>query len=203
MSPRGSRIQGLAAGLPARADRVLARLDPREWVITHRHADIYVPMAFFAAGTVAFAFSAVPTLNIVIGLPPLAFILLVMIRAHRANTARRKEAMGEINDAHYLVRQYEYCLKLLKHFPDGWRTRLILNRLSSGIRLLVTRYRRYLNEDAVGAAIKAERLVLDAEIAEDDEIGDRVPAIAHQLGIVKSGIRDVNDPDVSGELGRI
>jgi len=201
---RGSRIPGMAAGLLARARRALARLDPVKWVTAHRHADIYAPTSLFAIGATAFAFSAVPVLNIVIGLPPLAFILLVMIRAHRANMARRKAVMGEIAGTRYLAcRCAEHLRLLATHLPDDRRARLILSRLSSGIVLLVTRYREYLDEGAVKAAITAERLTLDAELAEGNEIAHRVSAIGHQLDIVGNGILDVDDRRVSDGLGRI
>jgi len=215
VTPRGSRIPGLGAGLlawarrvparcVARAKRAPARLDPGEWVIRHRRADVYVPVAFFAAGTAALAFSAAPALSIAIGLPPLAFILLVMIRAHRANAARRHEVMGEIDGAHYLVHQCVGYLELLaRHHPDDRRARLVLNWIASGTRLLVTRYRRYLDEKAVGAAMMAERLVRDAEIAEAGKADHYASAIKLQLDAVDNGILGVSDPRVSGELGRI
>lgn len=201
---RGSRILGGIAGLPARARRATARIDPVKWVVAHRHADIYAPASLFAIGAAAFAFSAVPVFSIVIGLPPLAFILLVMIRAHRANMARRKVVMAEISGARHLARRCaEYLGLLAEHLPDDRRARLILGRLSSGIVLLVTRYRGYLNDKAVEAALEAERLALDAELAEVGEIAHRVPAIGRQLGIVRNGIIDVSDRRVSHELGRI
>lgn len=204
MSPRGlgSRIRGTVAGLPARAGRAATRLDPRELVIRHRHVDVFL-FVVLVLGAVALGLSAMPALSIVVGLPPLAFILLVIIRAYRANVARRREVKGEIDDARHLVRQGANHLRLLAKRPDDRRARLILSRLSSGIRLLITHYRKCLDEDAVGAAMTAERLVLDAEIAEAGEIGGHVVAISRQLDIAGNGILDADDPRVSGELGRI
>jgi len=117
-----------------------------KWVTAHRHADTCAPTSLFAIGATAFAFSAVPVPNIVIGLPPLAFVPLAMIGAHRANMARRKAVMGGIAGTRHLAcRCAEHLRLLATHLPDDRRARLIPGRLSSGIVLLVTRHREHLD----------------------------------------------------------
>ena len=113
---------------------------------------------------------------------------------------------AKLDGARHMARQCMICLDLLKTSVQGPtgdnQARLAMARLSSGIGLLITRYRRYLDERAVDAAMDAERLVLNAEFGRDGGIED-VRAISHYLGILGSGILDIDDPCVSYSLGRI
>ena len=186
---------------------VPAVLDPGAWLIRHRRADLYVPAAFFALGTIGLlALNAASAPNIGIGLPPLAFMLFVAIRAYRANAARRREVAAELDGARYMARQCMIYLDLLETSvsgpPGDNQARLAMARLSSGIGLFITRYRRYLDERAVDAAMEVERLVLNAEFDPDNGIAN-VHAISIQLGILGGGILDIDDPRVSYGLGRI
>lgn len=205
MSPPGQRALGRVVGALVAAGQAIARHGTDTWAALRRRADVCVPAAFFAAGAGALMSTyETPTPSTVIGLPPLAFILLVMIRARRANWARRHEAAGEIDGARYTVHQCVAYLGLLASLShDGRRVRPALDRLSLGIRLVITRHRKYLDEKAVEAAIGAERIVLDAELGMDAGPGDYVPALSRQLGIMSGGILGIDDPRVSYGLGRI
>ncbi|MDD9814175.1 MAG: hypothetical protein OXU37_07945 [Thaumarchaeota archaeon] len=204
---RAARFLSRAARFLASIPPVPAVLDPGAWLIRHRHADLHVPAAFFALGTIGLlALNAASAPNIGIGLPPLAFMLFVAIRAYRANAARRREVAAELDGARYMARQCMVYLDLLEtsvsDSTGNNQARLAMARLSSGIGLLITRYRRYLDERAVDAAMDAERLVLAAEINQDGGIED-VRAVSHHLGILGGGILDIDDPRVSYGLGRI
>lgn len=192
----------------AAAGRRMGSPDPRVWLIHGRHADIVVAAVFFAAGAAFLAFlAASDATTIVVGLPPIAFILFVLVRAYRASVARRDEEADEIDDARSVASQCVASLDLigesLSELPEDYRTHLALSWLSSQVRLLVTRYRRYLSQDAVWAVLEAENLILKAILSRSGELGVHVDAIGGQLEIMVGGIIDIDAPRLRAARGRI
>lgn len=186
----GRRAAGTALGLAA-------RLDPREWAVRHRHADLYALVAFLALGTAGLAAPGAPGVPAaVLSLPPFAFMLLVLIRAYRASVAQRLEDASEIARAHSLARQclgsLETVARLLPGLSGDGRVGLALGSISSKVGLLVTRYGRYLDEDAVWAAMEAESIVLMTALSGREGIEGRLLAVARLVRIVDRGIVGVD-----------
>jgi len=203
---RGAR--GRISNLLAAARRVPRCLDPRPWIVRTRHADLLLTAAYIAAGAlVLLAFGELDAPNLVVGLPPAAFILLVLIRAYRANAAQREEEAGEIAAARSMARQCRRLVGLIEESlsgsPEDYRAGLALNQLSSTVMLLVARYRRYLDKSAVWAAMEAERLIMGAGLSRDGDLKDRMRPIGHQIGIMSAGIVDIDDPLLRAGRGRI
>lgn len=202
------RMRAGAAGLRAAARRAPGRLDPRPWLIRHRHADLLVAAAYIAVGAlILLAVGELDATAILVGLPAVAFVLLVLIRAYKANVAQREEEIGEIAGARSMARQCAGSLGLisssLSGSPGNYRAHLALNQLSSAIRLLVTRYHRYLDKSAVWAAMEAESLILGLELSRDGELAERLRAIGGQIDIIGDGIVDIDDPRLRAARGRI
>lgn len=188
--------------------RAARRLDPLSWLVRTRRADLIVSGAYLLAVTAGLAAAgALDPTDIASGLPSVAFMLLVLIRAYKASVARRNEEKDEIADARALTEQCKDSLgviaRSLQESPEDYRTYLALSRLSSEVRLLVTRYRRYLSPDAVSAVLEAEKLILGAEVSRTGEIGARLRAIGHKLDIIGGGIGDVDDPGLRAVRDRI
>jgi len=180
--------------------RRVGRQNLKAWLIHGRHADIVIAAIFFAVVAASLAFlAASDATTIMVGVPPLAFILFELVREYRAAVARKREESDDIADARSLAEQCKRSLgliaKSLLKFPEDYRTYMALNLLSSEVRLLVTRYRRHLSQGAVSAVLEAEKLILEAELSRSREIGMRMRAIDRQLDIIGGGI----DIDARGQ----
>jgi len=192
----------------ANAGRLASRLDPREWLVRHRRADLYALAAFFALGAAGLSAPDAPAVPAaVLSLPPFAFMLLVLIRAYRASVAQRLEDASEIAHARSLVRQclgsLDVVARLLPGLAGDARVGLALDGISSRIGLLVPRYGRYLDEDAVWAAMEAENLALRTGLSGSGGIEDRLRAIGRLVRLVDRGIVGVDDRSLRYRRDRI
>jgi len=203
-----ARALGWARGGISAAGRVRDRLDPRAWLVRNRRADLYVPAAYFAAGAaVLLAFGEPDVADFVVGLPAIAFILLVLVRAYRASVAQRGRDLDDIADARFMVLQCRGFLRqIARSLPatlDDYRVRLAMGPLSSAVRMFGSRYRRYLNKKAVWAAMEADSLIMRAELSRGADLGGRLRAIGHQIEIIDGGIVGVDERGLRDVRDRI
>jgi len=167
-----------------------------------------VPAAYVAAGTaVLLAFGEPDVADFVVGLPAIAFILLVLVRAYRASVAQRDADLDEIADARFMVLQcrgfLQQIAKSLPAAPGDYRTLLAMGQLSSAVRLFGSRYRRCLNKKAVWAAMEADSLIMRAELSRDADLGGRLRAIGRQIEIIGGGIVGADEQNLRDVRDRI
>lgn len=201
-------VRRAARRLAASGRRAARRLEPKAWLLHGRHADLIATSAFIVMGTAGLAtLTALDAASIMVGMPPMAYILFVLVRKYRAGAAQRAEEADEIDDARSLVIQCRASLDLivasLSEFPEDYRTYLAMGWLSSEVRLLVTRYRRYLSREAVWAVLEAEGLILRASLSRSRGLDAHMGAIGRKLEIIGGGIADVDSPRLRARRGRI
>lgn len=158
---------------------------------------MYALVVFLTLGAIVLlALDAPGVPAAVLSLPPFAFMLLVLIRAYRASVAQRLEDASEIAYARSLVRQclgsLEIAARLLSGLSGDSRVGLALDNISSKIGLFVPRYGRYLDDDAVWAAMEAENLVFRTGISGREGIEDSLRAIGSLVRLVDRGIVGVD-----------
>ncbi|MDD9826717.1 MAG: hypothetical protein OXU86_08130 [Thaumarchaeota archaeon] len=149
--------------------------------------------------------------TILVGLPPLFFIAYVMRKSHRARRARRAEEAGEISNALHSADRCDAALDLLEEIvgrPGDTRERLALDRLSDGVGVFVSRYRRYLDDEAIRSALEAEGTVLRAELgAEHGELpridSAWIDSMRFHIAEIREGVLDVDHPNIRDMRDRV
>lgn len=208
LGPVGAAFRKTRRRLVAAGHMVARRLDPKAWILHGWHADLFSTFAFIVAGTAGLAtLTPLDAASITVSMPPMAYILFVLVRKYRAGAAQRDEEADEIDDAYSLVHQCSASLELivasLSEFPEDYRTYLALGWLSSEVRLLVTRYRRYLTPEAVWAVLEAEGLILKASLSRSRGLDTHMGAIGRRLETIGGGIIDIDAPRLRARRGRV
>jgi len=167
-----------------------------------RHHGAAANMAAALGATLAMAFAAhllvgATALDIVIAAPPFAFVVCVSLAQMDAQGAKKAEDRKEIETLGGVLGQCERALALLAKAagaaPASPQARAGMGHLAGTIRLLATRYGRYIENNGVWAALEAESLVMTAEILGRD-VGDRVGPLRDYVGVVGENVLDEDDP---------
>jgi len=77
------------------------------------------------------------------------------------------------------------------------RARVAFDLFLSNVRLLRSKYGRYLDKNAVLASQEAERMIIDASLPEEEGAGNTgrlVALLEEQVGAIRGGVLDVDDP---------
>ncbi|MDD9813897.1 MAG: hypothetical protein OXU37_06495 [Thaumarchaeota archaeon] len=144
--------------------------------------------------------------EILIGLPPILFMAYVLHRSYRAKRARRAEESNDILDAGHAVHMCKIMLDLLDDLvrsPGDPRVRAALDLLYCKIDALTSRYRRYLDDEAVKSALEAEEGILRAGLGEERKIAARLAPVRARIKAVRDGILDVDHRRLRDARGRV
>lgn len=137
-------------------------------------------------------------ISTLVALPPLYFMVYLLVNAHLARSARRSEERDDIHNTRELVNQCISALERLTIGMDPWneyRVYIALGALSARVDLFLVRYRRYLNYSAKLAAIESANNIARAQLMGSD-LAEHLTRCKTLMEKIKVGILDVDHPSL-------
>ena len=125
--------------------------------------------------------------------------------------ALKSEKMEKVEDANtiidvkFIASQCENALDMLiratrTHDEGAYRA---LDQLAARITLCITRYRRYLNPMTIESLKGVEEIIMDAQINRNIRFGRTIIPVKSAVNEIKSGIREINDPELQAARRKI
>ncbi len=174
-----------------------------ELELQHQHVDSFFVICLSGVIILALLLSTqgAALLSFVIGVPPLVFMIYVVLSSKKANKAKKVEEANEINAIKKHLEQCEKTLQImditLKNTPADYRMYMALNHLADVIILFTSQYRRYIDENAANAALDAEMIIITAEITRDRSLQSYIAPIGDYVRVIKDGVLTVNSSSLS------
>lgn len=137
-------------------------------------------------------------LDVMIGAPPFMFIVYTVLTLMSTRKAKREEDQKDIASIFDLVSQCKRELVLIGEAVTrgsvDFRTYMALNHLATTVRLLISRYERYIKQKGVWAALEAESLLMMAALSEERELKSCIWSLRGYMDDIEGNVIDADYP---------
>lgn len=125
------------------------------------------------------------------------FIVYGLLAARNSERVKRTEDEEAFNDAKQLADQCVEIVEMIARMVAASRPGGVpaaLAHLSAKTSLLVTRYRKYLEPSTALMITETEKMVVRAHVRGVPSMDRFLESLAHRVGSIGNGIRDIDDP---------